>query len=376
MIKIASGEELAFTQDDVGIDGWAIESRLYAEDPYRSFLPSIGRLTAYAPPPEGPVGIESDAGPIAEGPGGREIGGGAPIIRNDTGVTEGSEISMFYDPMIAKLCTWAPTRDEATDAMADALDAFVVDGIGHNIPFLSAIMAHPKWRSGDISTKFIEEEYPDGFEGAEPSDDALRNLAVAAALVKRVSIRRPLGTTTGGNLHVGVAPASVDVFIGGERLTVEATPADGGFEVIADGDDLGIVTLDWRRGGPLARLTIDGRTETIRVDPATAGYRLRHGGVDLIAKVYSSRVADLAALMPVKEAPDTSNLLLCPMPGLVVSLMVKEGERVEEGQPLVIIEAMKMENVLRAERAATVKRLAAVEGDSLAVDQTIMEFEV
>nr|WP_114388869.1 acetyl/propionyl/methylcrotonyl-CoA carboxylase subunit alpha [Notoacmeibacter marinus] len=375
MIRVAAGEKLALTQDDIGIDGWAVESRLYAEDPYRNFLPSIGRLTAYAPPPEGPVGERSEGDPVSEGPGGSAIGGGKPIIRNDTGVTEGSEISMFYDPMVAKLCTWAPTREEATDAMGDALDSFVVDGIGHNIPFLSAIMAHPKWRSGDITTKFIEEEYPDGFEGAEPRQNDLRDLAVAAALIRRRSTREPLGETTGGNLHVGGVPKVLELFLGDERIAVEAEPVDGGFAVTADGDDLGAVTLDWRRGVALARLTIDGTVRSIRVDPVGAGYRLRHRGLDLVAKVYSPRVAELAALMPVKEAPDTSNLLLCPMPGLIVSLMVKEGETVQAGQPLAIVEAMKMENVLRAERQATVKRLAVEEGDSLAVDETIMEFE-
>ncbi|RLQ89251.1 acetyl-CoA carboxylase biotin carboxylase subunit [Notoacmeibacter ruber] len=375
MIRVAAGEKLALTQDDIGIDGWAIESRLYAEDPYRNFLPSIGRLTAYAPPAEGPVGERSEGDPVAEGPGGSAIGGGTPIIRNDTGVTDGSEISMFYDPMVAKLCTWAPTRDEATEAMADALDAFVVDGIGHNIPFLSAIMAHPKWKSGDISTKFIEEEYPEGFEGAAPGENDLRDLAVAAALLKRLSAREPLGATTGSNLHVGGTPTNLSVFIGDERMAVEAIPAAGGFNVTVNGEALGMVEIDWRRGQTLARLTIEGDTLTMRVNPVTAGYRLRHAGMDLVAKVYSPHVAELAALMPVKEAPDTSNLLLCPMPGLVVSLMVNKGEKVEEGQALAIIEAMKMENVLRAERQATVKRLAVEEGDSLAVDETIMEFE-
>ncbi|WP_371872853.1 biotin/lipoyl-containing protein [Notoacmeibacter sp. MSK16QG-6] len=200
-------------------------------------------------------------------------------------------------------------------------------------------------------------------------------MAVAAALVNRRSAREPLGQTTGGNLHVGGVAKAQEVFIGDERIRIEANATDDGFAVTAGGDDLGTATLDWRRGAALARMTIGDTLRTIRVDPVSAGYRLRHRGSDLIAKVYSPRVAELAALMPVKEAPDTSNLLLCPMPGLIVSLMVKEGETVQEGQPLAIVEAMKMENVLRAERQATIKRLAVEEGDSLAVDETIMEFE-
>ncbi|NDW04115.1 acetyl-CoA carboxylase biotin carboxylase subunit [Jiella pacifica] len=370
MIRVAHGERLPFAQEDVKIDGWAIESRVYAEDPYRGFLPSIGRLKRYYPPDEGPLDGSRASG---MGPSGRAIGGGAPVLRNDTGVSEGSEISMFYDPMIAKLCSWGETREAATDAMAEALDRFVIDGIGHNVPFVSAIMQHPRWRSGEISTGFIAEEYPDGFNGTE-ADGAMRGkLAAAAALLARASKRRSASKapSLGENLALSKESGRRIVFIGEHRLTVDL----GETGVTVDGADLGPVEMDWQRGRQTARLRFGGETLTPRVDPIVSGFRLRLKGIDVDAKVYEPHLARLAELMPVKEAPDTSNLLLCPMPGVVVQIAVAEGEQVEAGQTLAIVEAMKMENVLRAEHKAVVKSIPVKAGDSLAVDAVIMEFE-
>ena len=370
MIRVANGEKLPFTQDEVKIDGWAIESRVYAEDPYRGFLPSIGRLKRYRPPAEGPL----DGSPASGlGPAGRDIGGGAPVIRNDTGVSEGSEISMFYDPMIAKLCTWGETREDATEAMATALDGFVIDGIGHNVPFVAAIMHHPRWRSGEISTGFIAEEYPDGFEGAVADGAMLQRLAAAAVVLSRAMERRTAGQEPrlGENLGLKADTGGRVVFIGEDRFTVDCSEST----VAVDGTALGIVASDWRRGDLLAEVAIGAERHAIRVDPITNGFRLRLGGVDIKAKVYPPHLAALAEMMPVKEAPDTSNLLLCPMPGVVMEIAVKEGDTVEAGQTLAVIEAMKMENVLKAETKATVKSIPVKAGDSLAVDAVIMEFE-
>ncbi|MBP0616043.1 acetyl-CoA carboxylase biotin carboxylase subunit [Jiella mangrovi] len=370
MIRVANGEKLPFTQDDVKIDGWAIESRVYAEDPYRGFLPSIGRLKRYGPPAEGPL----DGSPAAgEGPAGRAIGGGAPIIRNDTGVREGSEISMFYDPMIAKLCTWGETREAATEAMGKALDGFVIDGIGHNVPFVAAIMQHPRWRSGEISTGFIAEEYPDGFAGAEPDAPMRARLAAVAVALAASSERRLAGTapSLGEKLGLSVPGNRRIVFIGEDRFTVDPSEAS----VTVDGSDLGPLTCRWQRGDLAARALFGDDELHIRVDPITDGFRLRLRGIEIDARVYPPHLAKLADKMPVKEAPDTSNLLLCPMPGVVVWLAVAEGDKVEAGQTLAVIEAMKMENVLKAEHKAVVKSIPVKAGDSLAVDAVIMEFE-
>ncbi|WAP67596.1 acetyl-CoA carboxylase biotin carboxylase subunit [Jiella pelagia] len=370
MIRVAHGEKLPFSQTDIRIDGWAIESRVYAEDPYRGFLPSIGRLKRYSPPDEGPL----DGSPASGmGPSGRAIGGGAPVLRNDTGVSEGSEISMFYDPMIAKLCSWGETREAATDAMAEALDRFVIDGIGHNVPFVSAIMQHPRWRSGEISTGFIAEEYPEGFNGTEADGPMRAKLAAAAALLAKASKRRSASKapSLGENLALSQESGRRIVFIGEHRLTVDL----GETGVSVDGVDLGPVEMDWRRGRQTAMIRLGGETLTPRVDPIVSGFRLRLKGIDVDAKVYEPHLARLAELMPVKEAPDTSNLLLCPMPGVVVQIAVAEGEKVEAGQTLAIVEAMKMENVLKAENRGTVKSIPVKAGDSLAVDAVIMEFE-
>ncbi|MBW7921096.1 MAG: acetyl/propionyl/methylcrotonyl-CoA carboxylase subunit alpha [Rubellimicrobium sp.] len=354
MIRIAAGERLAFAQDDIRLDGWAMESRVYAEDPLRGFLPSTGRLSRYRPPPEG----SHD---------GRKV-------RNDTGAFEGGEISRFYDPMIAKLCTWAPDRAGAIEAMADALDGFEIEGIGHNLPFLSALMEHPRFRAGRLTTAFIAEEWPDGFHGTDPAGDALHRLVAAAAVLHRIAeIRRARisGRIDHHERHVGCDWVAV---IGRAEypLVLKADP-DGTDVHIAGGDVLR-VEGEWQPGRTLARLVVGGVPLVVKVEPLTGGFRLRWRGADLAIRLYTPRQAELARLMPVKAPPDASRQLRCPMPGLLVDLHVAEGDRVEAGQALATVAAMKMENVLRAERPARIARLAATLGQTLAVDEVILEF--
>lgn len=371
MIRVANGEKLTITQDDVKLNGWAIENRLYAEDPYRGFLPSIGRLTRYRPPAEVAAGPlldndkwqgDADAGPVA--------------VRNDTGVFEGGEISMYYDPMIAKLCTWAPTRAEAIEAMRVALDSFEVEGIGHNLPFLSAVMDHPIFIKGEMTTAFIAEEYPEGFEGVELPEADLKRIAAATAAMNRIGeIRRARVSgrmdnherKVGTDWNVALQGASFDV-------TISAADSTGATVTFDDGTSLR-VQGDWTPGDQLAKMTVDDAPLVLKVGKISGGFRIRTRGADLKVHVRTPRQAELARLMPEKVPADTSKLLLCPMPGLVVKLNVAEGDQVQEGQALCTIEAMKMENILRAEKAGTVSKVNASEGDSLAVDDVIMEFE-
>ena len=374
MIRVAAGEPLPFAQDDLSINGWAIESRLYAEDPYRNFLPSIGRLTRYRPPAEvagGPLVANDRWVPSVAG---TSPATGDAAIRNDTGVYEGGEISMFYDPMIAKLCTWAPDRAAAIDAMRGALDSFEVEGIGHNLPFLSAVMDHPRFVSGDISTAFIAEEYPEGFAGVTLPDAELERIAAAAAAMHRVAeIRRTQITGRLGNHERRVGEDWI-VGLNGREFPVRVRADKAGSTVTVDGRDLRLES-GWKPGLALAEITVDGAPLVMKVERIPAGYRLRTRGADLRTHVRSPRAAELARLMPEKLPPDTSKFLLCPMPGLVVRINVAAGDEVQEGQPLATVEAMKMENILRAERKGVVKSVAASAGESLKVDDVIMEFE-
>ena len=355
MIRVAAGEKLSFGQDDVKLNGWAMESRLYAEDPYRNFLPSTGRLTRYRPPEEHRTATAA--------------------VRNDTGVFEGGEISMFYDPMIAKLCTWAPTRGEAIEGMRNALDAFEVEGIGHNLPFLAAVMDHPRFVSGDITTAFIAEEYPEGFSGVAPDPATLRLLAAVAAHMKILTEARAARISGAMPNHARRVEPDWVVFLGDESFPVHVNETEFGTEVTFDGDHTVRVGSGWAPGTRLFEGTIDGQPMIVKVDAMRGGARLRYRGADLRATVCTPRQAELFALMPRKLPPDTSKLLLCPMPGLVVRVEVEVGEQVQEGQTLCTVEAMKMENILRAERNGTVARIHATAGDSLAVDAVIMEFE-
>ena len=374
MIRVAAGEPLPFAQDDLSINGWAIESRLYAEDPYRNFLPSIGRLTRYRPPAEvagGPLVANDRWVPSVAG---TSPATGDAAIRNDTGVYEGGEISMFYDPMIAKLCTWAPDRAAAIDAMRGALDSFEVEGIGHNLPFLSAVMDHPRFVSGDISTAFIAEEYPEGFAGVTLPDAELERIAAAAAAMHRVAeIRRTQITGRLGNHERRVGEDWI-VGLNGREFPVRVRADKAGSTVTVGGRDLRLES-GWKPGMALAEIMVDGAPLVMKVERIPAGYRLRTRGADLRTHVRSPRAAELARLMPEKLPPDTSKFLLCPMPGLVVRINVAAGDEVQEGQPLATVEAMKMENILRAERKGVVKSVAASAGESLKVDDVIMEFE-
>ena len=355
MIRIANGEALSIKQDDVKINGWAIENRLYAEDPYRGFLPSIGRLTRYRPPEEGPLG---------DG-----------IVRNDTGVFEGGEISRYYDPMIAKLCTWAPTRGKAIETMRNALDSFEVEGIGHNLPFVAAVMDHPKFIAGEMTTAFIEEEYPDGFDGVTLDDTALKRVVAACAAMNRVAeIRRARISGTldnherqvGDDWNVALQERDFDVTIAADQ--------SGATVRFADGTELRVAGA-WTPGDQLARMTVNDAPLVMKVGKVSGGFRIRTRGADLKVHVRTARQAELARRMPEKVPPDTSKMLLCPMPGLIVKIDVGEGDEVQEGQALCTVEAMKMENILRAERRGTVLKINADPGDSLAVDDIIMEFE-
>ena len=355
MIKVANKEKLKFQQSDISINGWAIENRLYAEDPYRNFLPSIGRLTRYRPPDE----FESST----------------HIVRNDTGVFEGGEISMFYDPMIAKLCTWAPTRSEAIAHMREALDGFEVEGIGHNLPFLSAVMDHHKFVKGDITTAFIQEEYPEGFTGVElPEDDLLRIAASCAAMNRVAEIRRTKISgrmdnherRVGDNWIVTLQDKKYELKIFADQLG-STVQFKGGSKIRVEGI--------WTPGDQLAKMVVDDKKLTMKVGKITGGFRIRNRGADLVVLIRSKRQSELSRHMLEKDPPDTSKKLMCPMPGLIVKIDVEVGEEVQEGQALCTVEAMKMENILRAERHTRVKKINAKVGDSLAVDETILEFE-
>ncbi|MBS0276310.1 MAG: acetyl/propionyl/methylcrotonyl-CoA carboxylase subunit alpha [Proteobacteria bacterium] len=353
MIRSAAGEKLPLAQKDVKLDGWAIEARIYAEDPYRGFLPSTGRLVRYQPPPEGTRdGI---------------------TVRNDTGVYEGGEISIYYDPMIAKLCTHAATREKAIDAMAKALDEFRIEGINHNIAFLTAIMHNAKFRSGKITTAFIAEEYPDGFHG-RAIDKAMLQRFIAAAVIKKL-MRTNRAARISGTLNGPRSAASqFAVTVDGKNYQVsEATVRDGKASLRIDGEVYSAST-HWHLGEPVMHLHENGGDYAVQIARIAGGYRVRQGGAAATVTVRSPQAAELAALMPVKAAADMSKFLLCPMPGLVVSVNVQEGQDVKAGEALAVVEAMKMENVLTAERDAKVKKVNAKKGDSLALDDVILEF--
>jgi propionyl-CoA carboxylase alpha chain len=356
MIRVASGEKLALKQSDVKLNGWAVESRVYAEDPYRNFLPSTGRLTRYRPPKEG-----TDNG---------------ITVRNDTGVYEGGEISLYYDPMIAKLVTHAPTRSAAIAAQSDALDAFVVDGIRHNIPFLAALMSHPRWQAGKLSTGFIAEEFPSGFHAHAPEGEPAQVLAAVAAAIDHVlgeRKRRVSGQLSGRSV---TRESQRAVWLGEREIKLEVNRTNNVIEVRMHGGKSGPVRIqsDWKSGDPIWSGTINDKPATVQVRTILNGFALSYRGVETKAYVYTEREAGYARLMPAKKVADTGKQVLCPMPGLVVSIAVKEGQEVKAGETVAVVEAMKMENVLRAEIDGTVKKINAKPGDSLAVDAVILEF--
>jgi propionyl-CoA carboxylase alpha chain len=356
MIRVAAGQKLALKQADVRLNGWAVESRIYAEDPYRNFLPSIGRLSKYRPPAEGPLG--------------------AGTVRNDTGVFEGGEISMYYDPMIAKLVTHAPTRAAAIELQAEALDAFYIEGIQHNVPFLSALMQHARWRSGAISTGFIKEEYPNGFAPRGPAGADLDVLTAVAAAIDHVGNmrRREIsGQMTGSKVRFATSRI-VRVAAANRAVSVEGALGHPVTVTLKETGRALMLQSAWWPGDPVWRGTVDGRTVAVQVQPILNGVRLAHRGMAVAAYVFTEREAALAALMPQKAAADMSKFLLCPMPGLVKAIHVENGQEIKAGDALAVVEAMKMENILRAERDAVVKAIRTRAGESLAVDAVIMEF--
>jgi propionyl-CoA carboxylase alpha chain len=346
MLRVANGEKLPLNQSEVQRNGWAMESRLYAEDPYRNFLPSTGRLVRYRPP------AESASETLA--------------VRNDTGVFEGGEISTFYDPMIAKLCTWAPTRIEAIDAMAVALDSFEVEGVGNNLPFLSTVMEQERFREGRLTTGYIAEEFPEGFHGATLSEEHLFDVTAAAAILMARREQRRTGTAAESQWHVQIGDKAETVVLHQQ-----------GLDILVDLDWRSeAVRVTWQPGDSLAHLDWSGgRHAVLKVEPTTSGFRIRYRGADLKVLALRPHIAALLKHMPVKVPPDMSRFLLCPMPGQVVRIDVAEGDVVEDGQPLAIVEAMKMENVLKAEKRARVSKVHVVPGAVLAVDQVILEFE-
>jgi propionyl-CoA carboxylase alpha chain len=375
MIRVAAGERLAFTQDDVKLEGWAVETRVYAEDPYRGFLPSTGRLIRYQPPSQTRHPRES-GGPANKEPklGSRLRGNDEIVVRVDDGVADGGEVSMFYDPMIAKLVTWAPTREAAIDAQVDALDQFVIDGIHDNVDFLSALMQHRRFRSGDITTGFIAEEYPAGFEGAPTDAQLLHDLAVIAGMVSVITDERAaeISDQLGPPPHL---PCERVVRVAGEERKVRIKPYKGGTLAVLDGQGPIDIVGRWTPGQRLLSVTVDGRHRIVQVRRAGRNWELQTRGRTHPVQVLPPHVAELSKHMIEKVPPDLSRYLIAPMPGLLTRLDVAAGDKVEPGQPVAVMEAMKMENILRAPKAATVKATPAKAGDSLAVDQVIVEFE-
>jgi propionyl-CoA carboxylase alpha chain len=358
MIRVAYGEKLKLTQKDVRLDGWSIENRVYAEDPYRGFLPSTGRLTRYRSPVPGWVDDGAENGR-------RGVAG----VRVDDGVYEGGEVSMFYDPMIAKLVTWGKTRDEAADLQITALDSFEIEGLGHNIDFVSAIMQHPRFRSGELTTGFIAEEYPDGFTGAATSDALKRDLAAIAGFI--ATARADRARQVDGQLAEDLPPP-VDWSVTVDGTTYAVAFAEDVISVDGKPVDL---AMEYTPGDKLVVAEIGKSLLPVKVEPSRTGLKMTTRGAIHKVQVLESRIAHLTSHMLEKVPPDLSKFLICPMPGLLVSLNVAEGDKVEAGQPLAVVEAMKMENILRAEKSATVKKVNAKAGESLAVDAVILELE-
>ena len=353
MIRVAAGEPLKLKQSDITLNGWAVESRIYAEDPYRNFAPSIGRLVRYRPPAEG------------------EHGG--VTVRNDTGVAEGGEISLYYDPMIAKLVTHANTRVEAIDAQADALDAFTIEGIRHNIPFLATIMQHPRWRAGKLSTGFIAEEFPRGFERTPPSGAIARAIAAVAAAIDHVLGERKRRIS--GQLNTAVTrERRRAIWLSGEEIHADVTHQGDVITVLFEDGRSHVLLPKWVPGMPVWTGTLDGVGVAMHVRMIPNGFELAYRGMEVKAFVYTESEAHYARLMPVKKLSGSEKSVRCPMPGLVVSLAVAEGQEVKAGETLAVVEAMKMENILRAERDGTIKTIRVKSGDSVAVDAVIMEF--
>jgi len=348
MMRSASGEPLNLSQSDVKIHGWAMESRIYAEDPYRKFLPSIGRLVRYQPPMEGDHG--------------------AYIVRNDTGVREGDEISMFYDPMIAKLCTWGATRSHAVAGMARALEDFHIEGLGHNVPFLSAVMDQARFQSGKITTGYIAEEFPEGFKGLDPTPEQVDLMTAVATYIQHLHAGRALSAAAQRRDWVAVINGAARPI----RLT--SAPASLDIEFCDEGRTVALTSVEWRPGLPIFQGCMDGVRFSAVVTPAMEGVIVRHRAAKAKVLVLTPLSATLHARLPAKPPADTSRLIVSPMPGLVVALEVVAGQEVKEGETVAVIEAMKMQNIIRAERDGVIKTVGAKAGDSVAADEVLIEF--
>ena len=353
MIRVAAGEPLSFGQADLAMGGWAIESRIYAEDPYRGFLPSIGRLRRYQPPAEGDRG--------------------GYVVRNDTGVREGDEISMFYDPMIAKLCAWAPDRAAAVAGMGRALEDFHIEGLSHNTPFLSAVMDQARFASGALSTRYIADEFPEGFHGL-PATPWQADLVTAVAC----AMHRTLDGRARRNGHTAPGARRADwvVFLGKQRRSVRFSPSDAPLEIGFTDEDrvVRLEAIDWRPGAPIFRGVVDGRAFSATVRRAPEGFVIRHRAASVRALVLTPASADLHQRLPDRPAADTSRLVVSPMPGLIVAMEVSVGDEVKEGQIVCVVEAMKMQNIIRAERDGRIKSVGAAAGDSVSADDVLAEF--
>ena len=349
MIRVAAGEKLSLAQSDVTLTGWAMESRVYAEDPFRNFMPSIGRLSGYREP---------------EGEG----------VRVDSGVYEGGEVSMHYDPMISKLITYGDNREAAIDLMVDALDAYYIRGVNHNISFLNALMVHPRFVAGELTTNFIEEEFPEGFNADLVPQNNPHIAVVVAAAVHQEYRERSSQISGQSEGHEYQVPDQWVVITGAEETPVSMTLTLSGFLVSVGNDDYSVVT-DWALGEPLFEAQINGQQVTVQVERSGSGYKLFYRGAEINALVLSLKAAALNKLMLEKAPADLSKFLLSPMPGLLVKLGVKVGDQVKAGEELAVVEAMKMENSLRAINDGIVAKISAKAGDSLMVDQAILEFE-
>ena len=358
MIRVAASEPLGFTQDDLAIKGWAIESRVYAEDPLRRFLPSIGRLVRYAAPAEGD--IEGDLGGY--------------IVRNDAGVREGDEISMFYDPMIAKLSTWAATRDGAIDGMGRALEDFHIEGPSQNIAFLAAVMDQDRYRSGVISTNYIPDEFPEGFHWVTPTQFQADLMTATGAYMHRLLAAR--ARRQGNGLAGPLTRTEWIVALDKAKRPVVLADVDDGLVVTLpdEGRTLTLTDVDWRPGQPLFRGRLDGRAFTATAEPAAEGFFIRHRAARTRVLVMTPVSSALHERLPEKVKADTSKLVVSPMPGLVVTMEATAGQTVREGEVVCIIEAMKMQNIIRAEREGVVKAVNAAAGDSVAADDVLVEF--
>jgi propionyl-CoA carboxylase alpha chain len=351
MIRVAAGEPLGLRQADVTFQGWAIESRIYAEDPYRGFLPSIGRLVRYEAPAEG----KRDGG----------------VVRNDTGVREGDEISIFYDPMIAKLSAWGPDRPAAIRLMARALEDFDIQGVGHNTPFLSAVVDQERFGAGELSTDYIPEEFPHGFSGLAPTPWQSDLMIAVACYMHQLLADRAMAALEKG------APARSEwvVIFGDESRRVGLAEGDHSLKVeLLDVERrIELDGVKWRPGLALFRGRLEGQNFTASVGFAPEGFRIRHRAASALVLVLTAASAELHRRLPPKSPPDTSRLVICPMPGLVVSMDISVGDEISQGQVLCVIEAMKMQNIIRAERDGVVKAIGAAAGESVAADDVLAE---